>query len=108
MWFKPKKGAITIDTLIDQVLPLASEVFGCLHKQVDSVFTQLCQCHLELEKVRRFHLFVWVKFFRQKKSITLQKMQASSILSWEVVVGLATFGLSPLQDTPSITMANLL
>jgi hypothetical protein len=40
--------------------------------------------------------------------ITLQKMQTSSILSWVVVVGLATSWLSPLQDTPPITTVNLL
>ncbi len=32
MQLKPKKGAIITDTPIDQFLPLAIEVFSCLHK----------------------------------------------------------------------------
>jgi hypothetical protein len=36
------------------------------------------------------HLYVLVTFIRQKISITLQKLQASSILSQVITVGLAT------------------
>jgi hypothetical protein len=35
-------------------------------------------------------------------------MQASSILSWVIVVGLATSWLPPLQDAPPITTIDLL
>jgi hypothetical protein len=35
-------------------------------------------------------------------------MQASSILSRVVAIGLATFRLPPFQDTPSLTMIDLL
>jgi len=51
------------------------------------VFTQLCQWHLELKRAQGPSSFCFGYFFRQKISITLQNMQASSILSWVVVVG---------------------
>jgi hypothetical protein len=35
-------------------------------------------------------------------------MQASSILSWAIAIGLVTFQLPPFQDTPPITMGDLL
>jgi len=38
----------------------------------------------------------------------LQKMQASFILNWVAMVGLITSQLPPLQDTPPITMVDLL
>jgi hypothetical protein len=47
-------------------------------------------------------------FLQQKISITLQRLQPSSILSQAVAVGLATFQLSPLQDTPPISTTDLL
>jgi len=47
-------------------------------------------------------------FLRQKNSITLQRLQPSSILNRVVVVGLATFQLPPLQDTPPISTIDLL
>jgi hypothetical protein len=43
-----------------------------------------------------FHLSILVTFLCQKISITLQKMQASSILSEAIVVGLVTSQLPPL------------
>jgi hypothetical protein len=53
-------------------------------------------------------LYVLIIFLCQKVSITLKRMQTSSILSRVITVGLVIFQLSPHQDTPPITMANLL
>jgi hypothetical protein len=53
-------------------------------------------------------LSILVTFFHQKNSITLQKMQASSILNQTIAIGLGFFSLPPLYDTPPITTANLL
>jgi len=53
-------------------------------------------------------LFVLVTFLHQKITITLQRMQGSSILSWMIAIGLATSSLPPLQNTLPITMADLL
>jgi len=44
--------------------------------------------------------FVFVTFLCKKISITLQRMQASSILSQVVAVGLANSQFSPLQNAP--------
>jgi len=44
-----------------------------------------------LKGLEGFHFLTLVTFLRQKFSITLQKMQTSSILSWAIVGGLATF-----------------
>ncbi len=93
---------------IDQFLPLVIEVFGCLHKHVDVFLHDDANTIWSLKGIKGSHLFTLVTFFCQKVLITLQKMQASSILSWVVVVGLTTSWLSPLQDTPPITIVNLL
>jgi hypothetical protein len=54
------------------------------------------------------HLSTLVTFLHQKVLITLQKMQTSFILSQMIAVGLTTFRLPPLQNTPPITTTNLL
>jgi hypothetical protein len=50
----------------------------------------------------------WLYFLVKKIWIILQKMQTSFILSGVVVIGLTTFQLPLLQDTPLITTADLL
>jgi hypothetical protein len=74
---------------INQFLPLTIKVFSCLHKHVNAIWS--------LKGPEGPHLGY---FFHQKISITLQRMEASSILSWAVVVGLVTSQFSPLQNTP--------
>jgi hypothetical protein len=54
------------------------------------------------------HLSILVVFICKKISISLQRMQASSILSWAIIISLVISQLPPLHDTPAITMANLL
>jgi hypothetical protein len=46
------------------------------------------------------HFFVLVTFCYQKISITLEKMQASSILRQVVAINLAISQLPPLQNLP--------
>jgi hypothetical protein len=53
-------------------------------------------------------LFVLVIFLHKKISITLQRMQASSILNQAIVIGLTISQLPPLQNTLPMTRANLL
>ncbi len=53
-------------------------------------------------------LFVLVTFLQDKNSITLQRLQASSISSRAVVVGLTSSRLPPLQDTSPISTIDLL
>ncbi len=60
------------------------------------------------EGTKGLYFSTLVIFFHQKVSITLQRMQASSILSRMVAMGLVTSQLPPLQNTPPITVANLL
>jgi len=63
------------------------------------------------EKVNILHaiiFYVLVSFLCQKISTILQKMQASSILSWAIVVGLVTSWLSFLYDTPPNITIDLL
>jgi hypothetical protein len=61
-----------------------------------------------LKGIESPHLSTLVTFLHQKVSITLQKMQVSSILSQAVALGLTTFQFPPLQNTPPITTADLL
>jgi hypothetical protein len=69
----------------------------------------LCQCHLKFEKGKKALIFiVLVTFFHHKISITLQRMQASSILSRRIAVSLSPSQLSPLENTQPITTMDLL
>jgi len=93
---------------IDQILPLAIEVFGYLHKHVNVRLHNCANAIWSLKRPMGLHFPTLVIFLCQKISFTLQRMQASSIFSWIIIVGLTTFWLPPLQDTPSITTNNLL
>jgi hypothetical protein len=93
---------------IDHFLPLAIEVFGCLDKQVDVFLHDCANAIWNFKGTKGPPPFVFVTFLWKKISITLQRMQASSILSWAVAVGLATFQIPPLQNAPPITTTNLL
>jgi hypothetical protein len=42
----------------------------------------------------------WVLFLCQRISIMLQRVQGLGILSWAIVIDLATSLLPPLHDTP--------
>jgi hypothetical protein len=50
---------------IDQFFPLASEVFGCLHKEIDVVLHDCANVIWSLKMLEGLHLFVLVTFFRQ-------------------------------------------
>jgi hypothetical protein len=54
---------------------------------------------LELQKAKGPPISILVILLHKKNSIMLKKMQASSILSWVIVVSLATSQLPPLDDT---------
>jgi hypothetical protein len=66
---------------INQFLPLAVEVFRCLHKQVDVFLHNYANATWSLKGIEGLPLFVFVTFLCQKNSITLQRLQDSSILS---------------------------
>jgi len=78
----------------NQFLPLAVKVFGCLHKQVDVFLHNCANAIWSLKEPKGPPLLSW--FFWQKISITLQRLQASSILSRVVALGLTTSRLPPL------------
>jgi hypothetical protein len=64
-----------------QFFLLTIEVFGCLHKQVNVFLHDYANAIWSLKWPKDPPLFVLVIFLFQKLSITLQKMQASSILN---------------------------
>jgi len=74
-------------TPTNQFLPLAIEVFGCLHKHVNVFLHNCANAIWSLKGTKGLHLFTLVTFFHQKISITLQRMQTSSILSQAVTLG---------------------
>jgi hypothetical protein len=93
---------------INQFFALAIDVFGCLHNQAN-VFLHYCVNAIwSLKGLEGPPLSILVTFLQQKISITLQRMQAFSILSRVVAVSLTTSQLPPLQDTPPTTMIDLL
>jgi hypothetical protein len=77
---KPHKKNYCNQRPIDQFLHVVIEIFGCLHKQVD-VLHDFTNVIWNLRELKGNHLFVLVIFLYQKISITLQRMQTSSILS---------------------------
>jgi len=96
MQFKPRKKNYCNWHRINQILPLKIEVFSCLHKHVDVFLHDYANAIWSLKGIESFHLSTLVNFLCQKISITLQRMQLSSILSWVLAVGLATSSLPPL------------
>jgi len=107
--FCATQGFVTLDVVqakersyhnqqpIDQFLLLGIKVFGCLHKH-DDVFLHYCANAMwSLKMLKGLHLFTLVIFLCQKISITLQKMQTPSILSWVIVVGLTSWNFHPFR-----------
>jgi hypothetical protein len=94
--------------LIDQILSLAIEVFGCLHKHANVFLHDCVNVIWNLKRPEGLHLSTLVTFLHQKVSITLQRMQVSSFLNRAITIGLTTSRHPPLQDVPPITTTNLL
>jgi hypothetical protein len=92
----------------DQFLPLTIEIFDYLHKLANVFLHNYANAIWSLKGTKGFHFSTLVTFFCQKISITLQRMEASSILSQAIAIRLATSQLPPLQDTTPITMTDLL
>jgi hypothetical protein len=66
------------------------EIFGCLHKQVDVFLHNYANAIWILKALEGPFISVLVIFLWQKNSITLQRLQTSSISSWVVAIGLTT------------------
>jgi len=92
----------------NQFLPLAIEVFGCLHKHVDVFLHDYANAICNVKRPESPHLSILVIFLHQKVLITLQRMQTSSILNRAIAISLTTSRLPPFYDIPPITMADLL
>jgi hypothetical protein len=92
MKLKSRKGAITTNT----PLFITIKIFGCLYKHVNVFLHNYVNAIWSLKGLEGPHLSILVTFFLQKVSITLQRMQTSSILSQMVTIGLTTFQLPPL------------
>jgi hypothetical protein len=80
---------------IDRFFPLTIEIFECLHKQVDVFLHKYANVIWSLKGPKGLPLFVLVTFLCQRILTTLQRIQASSILSQVVAVGLVTSWLPP-------------
>jgi hypothetical protein len=94
--------------LTNQFLPLIIEVFGGYTNKL-MCFYKIVLMPFGAPKGQTGSFFLsWLFFFVKKFSIMLQRMQASTIISWAIVVGLVISHLPPLHDTPPIAMTNLL
>jgi hypothetical protein len=87
---KAKKKSYRDQHPIDHFIPLTIEVFGCLNKQVDVFSHNYANAMWNFKGPLDLPIYVLVSFFDKKISITLQRMQASSILNWTIAVGLTT------------------
>jgi hypothetical protein len=108
MQLKPRKGTITTETPLIFFL-LVIEIFDYLHKHANVFLHDCANTIWSLKGLKGFHLFTLGIFLCQKISITLQRMQASSIISRVIAVNLVIPQLpQTFQNTPPITMADLL
>jgi len=82
----------------NQFFPLAIEVFGCLDKQVDVFLHDCANAMWNFKGLKGPLIYVLVTFLCQKISITLQRMQTSSILSRVIAIGVTTSQHPPLQN----------
>jgi hypothetical protein len=64
----------------NQFLPLAIEIFSCLHKHVDAFLHDCANVIWSLKEPKGPPLSILITFLCQRIWITLQRMQASSIL----------------------------
>ncbi len=103
-----KKRSYHDQHLTDHFLPLAIEEFGFLDKQVDVLLHNCANAMWNFKGTKSPPPFVFVTFLCKFFSITLQRLQTSSILSWAIAVGLATSQLPPLENAPPITTTDLL
>ncbi len=101
---RAKKRSYCNQHPINQFLPLIIEVFGCLHKHADMFLHNCVNTIWSLKGPKGLHLYTLVTFFHQKISITLQRMQASSILNQAITISLTASWHPPLQNTPPITI----
>jgi hypothetical protein len=92
----------------NQFFPLTIETFGCLQKHANVFLHDYANAIWSLKGTKGLHLSTLVTFLRQKFLITLQRMQASSISNEAIAIGLITSQLPPLQNTPPITITDLL
>jgi len=81
-------------------LPLILEAFGCLDKQTNVFLHDCVNVMWNFKGPKGLPIFVLVIFLCKKISITLQKMQASSILNRAVAIGLNTSQLPPFNMHP--------
>jgi hypothetical protein len=74
---------------IDQFNILAIDVFGCLHKQINVFLHNCADVIWSFKRLEGPSLFVLITFLHKKNSITLQRIQTSSIFNQ--VVGFNTY-----------------
>jgi len=84
---------------INLFLPLIIEIFGCPHKQANIFLHNCANAIWSFKRPKGLFLFILVPFLHQFFLITLQRMQATSILNWVVMVNLTTFRLPSFQYT---------
>jgi hypothetical protein len=75
---------------INQFLHLTIEIFDYVHKHADVFLHDYVNVIWSLKRSKGPHLSTLVTFVHQKILITLQKMQASFVLSWAIVISLTT------------------
>jgi hypothetical protein len=92
---------------VNQFLLLAVDIFGCF-LNMSMCFYMTVPMPFGTWRGQKVFIFTLVTFFRKKTSMTLQRMQTSSILSQVIVVNLVTSQLPPLQDTPPIIAVDIL
>jgi len=100
-WSSNQRKELLKQYPIDQFLLLAIEVFGCLHKQVNVFLHNCANAIWNFKGTEGPLLSIYLGFlFLSKISITLQRMQTSSILSRVIMISLIISWLPPLHDTP--------
>jgi hypothetical protein len=86
------------------VLPLALEIFGCLHQQGGWVFSW----HGGAKDTGGLPLSVLHAFYKQRVSMAFQQMQAISILRHAVAISEGSSMLGLLSRSPPLSLFDML
>jgi len=81
--------------------PFAIEIFDCLHQQVNNFFHQSNEMEWSTKCSSDPLLTILHAFDKQRVSIALQRVEATSIFRHVVIVGEGSFGHSVLSGFPS-------
>jgi hypothetical protein len=88
-------------------LPLAIEVFRCLHQQEDGFLHQCANMAWGAKGTRSSHLLVLHSFYKQRVIVALQRAQVIFILKCAITIGESSSRLNILSRGPPLSLFDM-